>query len=316
MIRTPVCELLGIDVPIVQAGMGVFTDAELVAAASSAGALGSLGAGLRPLDDLKAQLRRIRELTDRPFAVNFTLNSEPGRDSIAAVIAARPTVLSFALGDPGELVEVAHASQILVMHQVTTVAQACQAIERGVDILIAQGSEAGGFGGDVSALPLATQVIDLAGSTPVLVAGGVADGRGLAAVLTLGAEGVNMGTRFLASLEAPVSAAWKQLIVGASSEQTVKFDVWGAIFPVPARGYEVSPRTLRTAFTDDWKCRPAEARLHSDELRSTILGAIRHGRMHEVMPWAGETVGLVDQVLSTAEIVRQVADEAEALLSS
>jgi enoyl-[acyl-carrier protein] reductase II len=315
MIRTPICDVLGIDVPIVQAGMGVFTSAELVAAVSNAGALGSLGAGLRPPHDLARQLTRIRELTDAPFAVNFTLNSEPDQQAIEAAISARPAVMSFALGDPGELVAKAHAAGALVMHQVTTVQQATRALARGVDVLIAQGSESGGFGGTVATLPLVPQIVDVAGETPVLAAGGVADGRGLAAIIAMGAQGVNMGTRFLATVEAPVDSAWKQLIVAASSEETVKFDVWGDIFPRRPEGYAISPRTLRTPFVNEWIGRPDDAASHAEELRGIILAAVEAGSMHELMPWVGETVGLIDRVLPAAEIVRRVAAEADAVLS-
>ena len=314
--HTPICDLLGIDTPVVQAGMGVFTSAELVAAVSNAGGLGSLGAGLRPVDDLRSQLTRIRELTDRPFAVNHTLNSTPDPESIAVTIEAKPVVMSFALGDPVEYVEMAHDAGICVMHQVTTVAQAQQALSRGVDIIVAQGSEGGGFGGRVSTLTLVPQVVDIADKIPVLAAGGVADGRGMAAMLILGAQGVNIGTRFLASEEAPISPEWKMMITGATSEQTVKFDVWDTLFPTRPGGYEISPRTLHAEFVDRWNHRPEEARDHAEEIRTTILAAIRGGRMHEVMPWAGETVGLIEDVQPAGQIVRDITREAEAYLEA
>lgn len=314
MIRTPVCDLLGIETPIVQAGMGMFTSAELVAAASNAGALGSLGAGLRPVDDVREQLARIRQLTDRPFAVNYTLNSTPDPESVALALEARPTAMCFALGDPAEFVEMVHDAGILVMHQVTTVTQATEALSRGVDILIAQGSEAGGFGGSVSALPLVPQVIDVAGATPVLAAGGVADGRGLAAMLLLGAQGVNIGTRFLASEESPISHAWKQLIVDAASEDTIKFDVWTSVFPTAPGGYEISPRTIRTPFVDRWNHRPDQAADNAVAIRDEILAAITQGTMADVMPWAGETVGLISDIRPAAEMIREITADAEALL--
>src|SRR5262245_53420947 len=137
MLHPPVCALLGIEFPIIQASMGLLTSAELGAAVSNAGGLGSLGAGLRSPEELKQQLAQTRELTQRPFAVNHLL-SMLNEDAVALTLAAKPSCISFALADPGPLVQRAHDAGILVMHQVTTVQQARQAAERGVDVIIAQ----------------------------------------------------------------------------------------------------------------------------------------------------------------------------------
>ena len=139
MLHTPICDLLGIEFPLIQAGMGPFTSAELVAAVLNAGALGSLGAGARPVESLKEHLSKTLELTNRPFAVNYTLSpSLPDRDEFAFTLKAHPRLVSFALGNPSEYVKIVHAEGVLVMHQVTTVRQAYQAAECGVDIIIAQ----------------------------------------------------------------------------------------------------------------------------------------------------------------------------------
>ena len=156
MIRTPLCDLVGIEIPVIQAGMGMNTSAELVAAVSNAGGLGSLGAWRRPFDDLNRQLSEIRELTDQPFAVNH-LVPELDEGNWANTLAARPAVISLALGDPGDLVSAAHDAGSLVILQVRTVEQADEAAERGVDVIIAQGGEAGGFGGNIATLPLVPQ---------------------------------------------------------------------------------------------------------------------------------------------------------------
>src|SRR5262249_48174525 len=140
-----------------------------------------------------------------------TVNDE----AFALTVEARPAVISLALGDPGALVKRAQGAGIKVVHQVHTVRQAREAAERGVDAIIAQGSEAGGFGGTVAALALVPQVVDAVSPIPVVAAGGIADGRGLAAALLLGAQGVNIGTRFLASAEAPIGEAWKQALLAA-----------------------------------------------------------------------------------------------------
>jgi enoyl-[acyl-carrier protein] reductase II len=155
----------------------------------------------RPVDDFERELARTRELTNRPFAVNqvvFTLNEE----AFALTLEAKPAVISFAVSDPGELAERAHDAGSLVMHQVITVRGAHQAAARNVDLIIAQGTEAGGLGGSVAGLALIPQVVDAVRPIPVVAAGGIADGRGLAAALVLGAHGINIGTRFLASMEA------------------------------------------------------------------------------------------------------------------
>ncbi len=312
--RTRLCDLFGIEYPIIQAGMGPFTAADLVVAVSRAGGLGSLGGASRPTADLREQVARIRAATDRPFAVNF-LVSDMNEESFAAALDARVPILSLALGDPGEYVKRAHDAGALVMHQVHTVAQAAQAAERGVDVIIAQGEEAGGFGQYVAALPLIPQVVDAVRPLPVVAAGGIADGRGVAAALVLGAVGVNVGTRFLASVEAPIGDGWKQAIIAARSEDVVKVDVANDILPGPGtRGYGAVPRAVRTPFSDWWAERRTEAAERSAELRDEVFAALRSGRFHEYLPFAGQSAGLIHDVLPAGQIVRLLVEQAEAAL--
>lgn len=313
--RTRVCDLFGIDVPIVQAGMGSFTNASLVAAVANGGALGSIGASNRSADQLDQEIRGIRERTDRPFAVNFLISSlDP--DGFTVACEARVPVISFALGDPGEYVGRAHDAGALIMHQVHTVAQARAAAAAGVDVLIAQGGEGGGFGQSVAALPLIPQVVDAVHPLPVLAAGGIADGRGLAAALVLGADGANIGTRFLASVEAPVADGWKQAILNARSEDAVKVDFWNAVVPVPGRGgYGTVPRAVRTPFVERWAGRQAEVEDHIDEVRDELLASLPAGRFHEYVPFAGESAGLIHEILPAGEIIARLLTEAEAALA-
>lgn len=317
MLRTPLCELVGIEHPIIQAGMGPFgSGAELAAAVSNAGAIGSLGGAARAVDDLRKQLAFLRELTSRPFIVNFTqpwLQQSP--ESFDVALDAKPRVISLALGDPGELVKRAHDAGILFVQQVHTVRQARQVAERDVDVIIAQGTEAGGFGGTVATSVLVPQVVDAVGPIPVVAAGGTADGRGLAAALILGAEGVNVGTRFLASAEASVSEKWKRAILDAESEDAVKVDVWDDIFPKPGGGaFDVVPRALRTRFIDEWRARPEDARQQTEGLQGEVWSGISQGRMEEFVPFGGQTAGLIRDVRPAAEIVRQFVREAEEAL--
>lgn len=314
MLRTPLCDLLGIEFPIIQAGMSRFTSAELVAAVSNAGGLGSLGCDLRSVDDIAIQLAQTRELTNRPFAVNhllLTLNEE----AFSLTLQARPPVISLAGSDPGDLVKRAHDAGILVIHQVHTVQQARLAAERGVDVIIAQGSEAGGHGGTVAALALIPQVVDAVSPLPVVAAGSMADGRGLAAALVLGAEGINVGTRFLASVEAPISQGWKQMIVEAPSEDAVKFDAWNDISPPPrSGGYGTVLRAIRTPFIDQWQQHRDEAKQEAERLRGEVLAAVQQGRLHELMPVAGQSAGLIRDILPAGEIVRRMVAEAQQAL--
>jgi enoyl-[acyl-carrier protein] reductase II len=312
--RTPLCDLLGIETPIVQASIGPWSSPELTAAACEAGALGSLGTALTTSDEVAARIERLRELTERPFAVNHTARPfDP--DSWRVTLAARPPVVSFAIGHPGELVEQAHDAGSLFIQQVHTVAQAVQAAALGVDVVIAQGGEAGGFGGGVSTMALVPQVVDAVAPLPVVAAGGIADGRGLAAALVLGAQGVNIGTRFLACSEAPVERGWQEAIVRAASEDAVKVEFAGSVFPPPAPGgYDTRPRSLRTPFVDEWNARPEQAARDGKRLGAELVEAVRAGRGHELVPFTGQSAGLIGEVLSAAEIVRTIVEQADALL--
>lgn len=315
MLRTPVCDLLGLDAPIMQGAFGPWTGAELTAAISEAGALGSVGTATLETDRVLAEIRRVRELTDRPFAVNFT--SRPFVEEVfEAVLEEQPAVISHALGHPGDLPTRAHEAGALFVQQVHTVEQAQAAVAAGTDVVIAQGSEAGGFGGTIAALALVPQVVDALSPVPVLAAGGIADGRGLAAALVLGAQGVNIGTRFLASAEAAIHESWKRRIVASASHEAVKVAFADAVFPPGgAQAYDsVSPRVLRTRFVEEWNDRPQDARSAADRLRAELAAAIADGNAHELVPFTGQTVGLIDEVLPAAEIVRRLVADAEALL--
>jgi nitronate monooxygenase/enoyl-[acyl-carrier protein] reductase II len=316
MLRTSLCDLLGIDLPIILAGMGAgATSAEFAAAVSNQGGLGSVGSLFRTSDAVKRDIDILPTLTNRNFAINH-IPQALDDDAFRHTLQARPAVISFALDDPGDLIRQTHDVGSLVMLQVTTVGQAIQAAERGVDVIIAQGSEAGGYTGTVSTMALVPQVVDAVSPIPVVAAGGIYDGRGIAAAFMLGAVGVNIGTRFLASKEAPIDDDWKQAIIEAHSEDAVKAEVINDIIPVPGTvGYGTVGRTLRTSFLDEWSSKRDEARRIGERLWAEIAERVRRGRRRETLVWAGQTAGGVREILTVAEIMRQLVDETEAALA-
>jgi nitronate monooxygenase/enoyl-[acyl-carrier protein] reductase II len=314
MLRTILCDLYGIEHPIILAPMGSATSAEFAAAVSNAGGLGSIGTLRRSTEAILRDLETIQTLTDHPFAVNHIPQSL-NEAAFAETLRLRPTVVSFALGDPGELIDSAHDVGALVQLQVTTVAQAVAGVERGVDVIVAQGAEAGGFGGVISTLALVPQVVDAVAPIPVVAAGGIFDGRGLAAALMLGAVGVNIGTRFVASAEAPIDDGWRQAIVTARSEDAIKADVLNALDPNPgAEGFGTVLRSLRTPFLDEWNSRLDEASARRDQLLGELKELHESGRSREVVLTAGQSAGAITEVLPVAEIIRRLIDEAETAL--
>jgi enoyl-[acyl-carrier protein] reductase II len=316
MLRTRLCDVLGIDVPIILAAMGgTASSAEFAAAASNQGALGSIGSLFRTSAAVKRDIDVVQQLTNRNYAVNHippTLDA----DAFRHTLAARPAVISFALGDPGDLARQARDAGAKVMIQVTTVAQAIEAAKRGADVIIAQGGEAGGYGGSVSTMALVPQVVDAVSPIPVVAAGGIFDGRGIAAAFMLGAVGVNIGTRFLASREAPIDDAWKAAIAAAESEDAVKVDVLNDIQPLPGTGgYGTVLRSLHTPFMDEWSRKRDEASRQREQLWAEIQARGRAGRRHEVLLTAGQTSGGIKTIQPLAEILRQLTEDASAHLS-
>jgi NAD(P)H-dependent flavin oxidoreductase YrpB (nitropropane dioxygenase family) len=313
MIHTHACDVLGIIHPIAQAGMATwFTNAELVAAVSNAGGLGILGCLGRPADEAVAEIRRVRALTDRPFGVNFVLHVRDD-DTFAACLAEQVPIFSFFRGEPAEVVGRAHDIGALTIYQVTTVAEAIHACEVGVDVLVAQGREAGGHMGPLPLFSFLPEVVAIASARPVLAAGSIVDGRGLAAVLCLGAAGVLMGTRFLATLEAPALPMHKQAILAASGlDATVAsgmFDIiWGSEWP----GVQV--RGLRNKLTARWVGREDELRARAAEVQAMVQQAEAAGDPEESILLAGMGVGRIHELKPAGQVVQDVVAEAVDIL--
>jgi enoyl-[acyl-carrier protein] reductase II len=312
VLRTPLCGLLGIETPIIGAPFGPWEQVELAAALCGAGAMGSLGTGLRSVPELRAQWERMRGLTDRPFAINHT-NRPFDEAAFEATVEAAPAAISFHMIVPADLIARAHEAGIMWIQQVVDRREAEESVAAGADVIVAQGGEAGGHGGHVSTMVLVPQVVDIAGDIPVVAAGGIADGRGLAAALALGAQGVSMGTRFLASTELGIAEEWKRRIVEADALDAVKVTNSERVMPPYTRPRSaVEPRALSTPLIEQLRMNPKW--VDPAKMGARIRDSVLEGRGDEYLPFAGQSVGLIDEVLPAAEIVRRVVAEAEAAL--
>ena len=288
--------------------------AELAAAVSEAGGLGLIGGSSGNPEWLRQQIQATRERTSRPFGVGF-ISSFPGLDGLIAVaIEEGVAVIAHSFADPTTYVPAAHAAGILVLAQVQTVAQAVQAAAAGVDAIAAQGVEAGGHTGTSSAtLPLVPAVIDAVGDIPVIAAGGIADGRGLAAVLMLGAEGAWIGTRFVVSRELAGSEWGKARIVAAGTDDTVLTRVYDLISesPFPAG---IADHVLQNRYTRMWHGREAELLRERTAWRSRLEQASQQGDAELAAVRAGNAAGLIHAVESAGDILHRIIAEAEAIL--
>jgi NAD(P)H-dependent flavin oxidoreductase YrpB (nitropropane dioxygenase family) len=316
MLRTRVTTLLGIDHPVVLGGMGSGTNPALVTAVSNAGGLGVMGMAGRTPDGIAALAADIRAETSRPFGLNLLLFLADDA-AIDAVLAAKPHVFSTAwprqTDDLTAVFRRAHAAGCRVMHMASTLAEARRAADAGADIIVPQGTEGGGHVGLMSSIVLVRQVVRALPQVPVLAAGGIADGAGLAAMLMLGADGVLVGTRLLATPEAPLPDAFKQAIVRSTGDDTllsempdvVSGNVWPGAFA----------RVLRNRFVQEWLGREGEVRLRQPELNARVRRAREQGDADDGVLLIGQDAGLIDSIVPAAEVVERMVREAEAVLS-
>jgi nitronate monooxygenase len=320
--RTPICELLGIEVPIVQAP--VSSAPALAAAVSNAGALGMLRLSWLGLEEARAVIRETRRLTACPFGVNLVLEWSQ-RDRLELALEEGVSAVSLFWGDPSPYLDQIREGRARSLVTASSAMEARQAVEMGAEVIVAQGFESGGHvGGVVSTLPLVPVVVDAVSPVPVIAAGGIADGRGLAAALALGAAGVWLGTRFVASEEAGLHPAYKARIAAAVETDTV----YSSVFDV---GWPNAPhRTLQNSTIQMWQeagspasgARPGEGeavatsadgarivRYSVDDPRPDMSGDIE-----ALALYAGQSAGLVHDILPAGDIVRIIADEAEDVL--
>ena len=323
--KTALTERLGIDLPIIQAPMGGAVGPRMVAAVSNAGGVGMLVPWRAKAETVQQQIRETRALTSRPFGVNLVLDF-PQEERLDVCLEEHVPIISFFWGDPSALAPRAKARGAIVLHTVGSAAEAKRAVDAGVDIVVAQGWEAGGHvRGTVATLPLVPAVVDAVAPVPVVAAGGIADGRGLAAALALGAAGAWIGTRFLASEEATIHPRYRERLLAARETDTVYLkDLFDVRWP------NAPHRALRNHTVEAWEAagcptsgkRPGEgeviarSRSAGDVVRyqSYTPGADAEGDIDALSLWAGQGVSLVSKVQPAGDIVREIAEDARAIL--
>ena len=306
MIRTPICDLLGIEYPIFQGGMAWISDGKLAAAVSNGGGLGIISAMNANAEYLKKQIDLARSLTDKPFGVNIMLMS-PFADEVAKLVAEeKVAVVTTGAGNPSRYMPMWLEAGIKVIPVVASVAMARLVTKAGAAAIIAEGGESGGHVGDLTTMVLVPQVVD-ATTLPVLAAGGIGDGRGIAAAFQLGAVGVQVGTRFLVAEECGVHPNYKKKVLKANDIATM---VTGKRLGHPVR-------SLRTNFARNY-AKAEYGGMDDEALEALGSGALRkavvEGDLEEGCFLSGQVAAMVNKIQPAAEIVREVIEGAEPVL--
>lgn len=308
MIRTQITEMLGIKYPVFQGGMAWIADGKLAAAVSEGGGLGIIAAGNAPADYVREQVRIARQLTDKPIGVNIMLLSPCADEVEQVVVEEKVDVITTGAGNPSKYIKEWLDAGIKVIPVVASVAMAKLMTRLGASALIAEGGESGGHVGELTTMVLVPQVCD-ATTLPVIAAGGIADGRGVAAAFMLGAQGVQMGTRFLSAVECNIHPVYKEKILKATDLCTM---VTGKRLGHPVR-------SLRTQFARDY-LKAEYSRMPDDELEALAVGALRlavkDGDDKKGCFLSGQVAAMVNKEQPAAQIVREVIDGAEPILRS
>ena len=315
--QTRLTEILGVEHPVMLAGMGGVSYAALVTAVSEAGGFGCLGASTMSHETMVREIADVRAATDKPFGVDL-LTAMPGSmvAQVEAIIEGGGSVFVAGLGVPAEVVDLCHAHGVLVVNMCGKVDHARRALDAGCDMVVAQGTEAGGHTGTVATMPLVPQIVDAVGDRiPVVAAGGLFDGRGLAAALALGADGVWMGTRFIATPEARGVIGYKDAMLAAKEDGTVVSKAFSG----------KTMRVLRNDTTRFYEEHPEELTPFPEQLGISMNGGFFHLGGDERTPGVdparegyptGQGVGAIDALVPAGELVHRIVAEAEEALAS
>ena len=306
MIKSEICDMLGIKYPVFQGGMAWIADGKLAAAVSEGGGLGIIAAGNAPGEYVREQVKIAKSLTSKPIGVNIMLLSPYADDVANVVIEEKAEVVTTGAGNTSKYMKAWKEANIKVIPVVASVAMAKLMTRLGASALIAEGGESGGHVGELTTIVLVPQVCD-ATTLPVIAAGGIADGRGVAAVFMLGAKGVQMGTRFLSANECTIHPVYKEKILKATDLCTM---VTGKRLGHPVR-------SLRTQFSRDY-AKAEYSSMPDDELEALATGALRlavkEGNNEKGCFLAGQVAAMVKKEQPAAEIIKEVMDEAEPIL--
>lgn len=308
MLNSPLCELVGIEYPIFQGGMAWIADANLAAAVSNAGGLGIIAAGNAPADYVRRQIEKARDLTDKPFGVNIMLMS-PYVGEIAALVAEeKVSVVTTGAGNPSRYIRIWNKAGIAVIPVVPSTGIARMVERAGAAAVIAEGGESGGHVGETTTMALVPQVADTV-KIPVIAAGGIADGRGIAAALMLGAAGVQVGTRFLVAKECGVHQNYKDKVIKAKDIDTITTG--------KRLGHPV--RSLKTPFSRAFFTKEYDSTVSNEELEAFGAGALRlaavDGDTEHGCFMVGQIAGMVKKEETSQEIIEEMFSEAETILS-
>lgn len=304
MIKNRITELLGVEYPIVQAPMGWIARAQLASAVSNAGGLGVIETSSGRLDEVREEVKKMAGLTDKPWGINVAQAFVRDPDIVSFVADQGVKFVTTSAGDPNRYCEALKGRGLTVFHVVPSLAAAMKAIEAGVDGLVVEGGEGGGFKNsrEVATMVLLPLVCSKVG-VPVIAAGGITDGRTMAAAFALGAEGVQMGTRMVSAAESPVHQNWKDMIVGAKETDTVFLNRFG---PGPAL------RALRTEKTTEYEKTPPENIMGEF---GRALDLYFGGDMEASIALSGQVAGRIDSVKPVSQIIRETVEEFEAVIA-
>ncbi len=307
MLKTKICDLLNIEYPIIQGGMAWVSTAELAVAVSNAGGLGIIAAGNAPAEFIRNEIRKAKEITQKPFGVNLMFLSPFIDEVVKTVLEERVPVITTGAGNPGKYISSFKERGMKIIPVIPSVSLARRLERQGVDALIAEGTESGGHIGELTTMVLVPQVVD-AVDIPVIAAGGIADGRGLVAALALGAEGVQIGTRFVCASECTVHSAWKEAFLKAKDRNTV----------VTGRPTGHPVRVLKNKLSKEFE-RLEDARAPIEEYEKLGEGRLKEAAINGDIDFgsvmAGQIVGMVNEILPAREIIERIMTDAEKVMN-